>query len=264
MSRGEPALPGIEAFSHVFNEISLLEMVSPQAASLLRSQSRQQELPEGALAWDVGDEISDFFFPISGMISVRVLTSDGHAIEVAAIGRQGAVGLYEQVGRSPVLTQGVVAVPGRFARISGFTFGAAVRENPEIRSLAAACDSWLLRQSQQIAACNAAHSADCRFCRYLLRASDALAADVIPLTQEAIAQSLGIRRTTATLIAQDLQQRGMISYRRGKIVIGDRTRLEAAACDCYAMLGRCHWPSFHLTPGGGGALKASIESLLGA
>ena len=156
-------------------------------------------------------------------------------------------GSIELAGRSPVLTHGVVAVPGRFARISGFAFGAAVRENPEIRSLAAACNSWLLRQSQLIAACNAVHPADCRLCRYLLRTSDGLAADVIPLTQETIAQSLGIRRTTATLIAQDLQQRGIISYRRGKILIGDRARLESAACDCYAMLARPYWPSFQLT-----------------
>jgi CRP-like cAMP-binding protein len=221
-------------------------MLSPQAAALIRSQSRQQDMPEGTLAWDMGDEISDIFFPISGMISVRVLTPDGHAIEVASIGRQAAAGLYEQAGRPPGLTQGVVAVSGRFARISGHVFGTAVRDNPEIRSLVAACDGWLLRQSQLIAACNAAHPADRRFCRYLLRARDTLAADVIPLTQETIAQSLGIRRTTATLIAQDLQQRGIISYRRGKIVISDHVRLEAAACDCYPMLGRGHWPSFYL------------------
>jgi CRP-like cAMP-binding protein len=247
MSRSEPTRPGVQAFLQVFNDNPLLEMLSPQAISLIRSQSRQQDLPEGVIAWDMGDEISDIFFPITGMISVRVLTPDGHAIEVASIGRQTAGGLYEQAGRLPVLTHGVVAVPGRFVRISGYAFGAAVRENTEIRSLAAACDSWLLRQSQLIAACNATHPADCRLCRYLLRTSDGLAADIIPFTQEAIAQSLGIRRTTATLIAQDLQQRGIISYRRGKIVISDRARLEAAACDCYAMLGRRYWPSFQLT-----------------
>jgi CRP-like cAMP-binding protein len=244
MSRREPVRPGIEPFPQVLSENPLL---SPQAASLIRSQSRQQDLPEGVLAWDMGDESSDIFFPISGMIAVRVLTPDGRAIEVASIGRETAGGLYEQAGRSPALTYGVVAVPGRFARVSGSAFAAAVRENPEIRSLAAACDSWLLRQSQLVAACNTVHPADCRFCRYLLRTSDGLAADVIPLTQETIAQSLGIRRTSATLIAQDLQQRGIISYRRGRIIIRDRARLEAAACNCYAMLGRRYWPTFQPT-----------------
>jgi CRP-like cAMP-binding protein len=139
-----------------------------------------------------------------------------------------------------------VAVSGRFARIPGGAFGAAVRENQEVGRLAAACDEWLVRQSQQTAACNTAHSADRRFCRYLLRTADALGGDIIPLTQEMIAQSLGIRRTTATLIAQDLQQRGAISYRRGKIIIQDRVRLQAGACDCYAMLSRRYWPSARL------------------
>ncbi len=246
MSRGEPVHSGIQPFSQMLSDNPLFEMLSPHAAALIRSQSRHQDLPEGMSAWDMGDEVSDIFFPISGMISVRVLTPDGHAIEVASIGRQAAGGLYEQAGRPPALTHGVVSVPGRFTRISGFAFGVAVRENPEIRSLAAACDGWLLRQSQLIAACNATHPANCRFCRYLLRTSDGLAGGAIPLTQEAIAQSLGIRRTTATLIAQDLQQRGVISYRRGKIIISDRARLEAAACDCYAMLGHQYWPSFQL------------------
>ena len=132
---------------------------------------------------------------------------------------------------------------GRFTRVPGIAFATAVRENQEIGSLAAACDAWLLLQSHQAAACNAAHSADRRFCRYLLRASDALASDTIPLTQETIAQSLGMRRTTATLIAQDLQQRGMINYRRGRIMIADRPRLEIAACDCHAMLAKRNWPA---------------------
>jgi CRP-like cAMP-binding protein len=247
MSRNEPVRPGSQPFLQVLGDLPLLEMLSPQSGSFLRSHLRQQDLPEGVLAWDEGDQASDVFFPITGMISLRVLTADGHAIEVASIGRQSGGGLYELAGRPPSLTQGVVTVPGRFARISGSAFGAAVRENPEIRALAAACDAWSLRQSQLIAACNATHPADCRLCRYLLRTSDGLAVDVIPFTQETIAQSLGIRRTTATLIAQDLQQRGIISYRRGKIIISDRAQLEAAACDCYAMLGRRYWPSFQLT-----------------
>jgi CRP-like cAMP-binding protein len=240
MSPSGPARPGNFP---AFDEHPLLKMLSPQLASFIRGQSRQQHMQEGALAWNIGDEISDVFFPITGMFSVRVLTPAGHAIEVASIGRWAGAGLYEQAGRSPALTQCVVAVPGQCVRISGFAFGKAVRENQGIRSLAAACDSWLLRQSQQTAACNAAHPADRRICSYLLRADDALAADVIPLTQEGIAQSLGIRRTTATLLTQGLRQRGIINYRRGKIVISDRARLEAAACDCHAMVGRFHWPS---------------------
>jgi CRP-like cAMP-binding protein len=117
--------------------------------------------------------------------------------------------------------------------------------------MAAVCNSWLLLQAQQIAACNAVHSADARFCRWLARASDVLSSEVIPVTQEAIAQALGIRRTTATLIAQQLQVKGAISYSRGRIVIRDRAALRAGACDCCHALGRARWPSELLRNGDG-------------
>jgi hypothetical protein len=87
------------------------------------------------------------------------------------------------------------------------------------------------------------HSADARLCRWLLRASDAVGHDTVVATQEAMAEALGVRRTTATLVAQALQQAQVISYSRGKIVVRDRAGLEAAACDCHAMLGQSNWPS---------------------
>src|SRR5215470_12256197 len=100
MNRIELTRPGIQASTQVIKDNPLLELLSPEAAFLIHSQSHQQDLPEGALAWDVGDEISDIFFPISGMLSIGVPTPDGHAIEVGTIGRQGAAGLYDQAGRS--------------------------------------------------------------------------------------------------------------------------------------------------------------------
>jgi CRP-like cAMP-binding protein len=247
MNQLEGIVPHLPVSSWAFDVNPLLEGLSPVASSLLRGHARLQDIAEGTVLWDTGDEVGDAFFPVSGMISIRVLTREGHTIEIATAGREGAAGLYDHAGRPPTLTQAIVAVSGRFVRVSALAFGVALRDSREIRHLAAVCDSWLHRQCQQTAACTASHAADRRFCRHLLRASDALATNLIPLTQEAIAQSLGIRRTTATLIAQDLQQRGIISYRRGKIVINDRAKLEAAACDCYAALGRRHWPAFILT-----------------
>src|ERR1700747_213013 len=97
-------------------------------------------------------------------------------------------------------------------------------------------------QAQQAALCNAIHTADARFCRWVLRMSDALGVDLLQVTQEAIAEALGIRRTTANLIARQLQCKGMISGGRGKITIRNRAGLQSAACDCYSVLGRRHWP----------------------
>jgi CRP-like cAMP-binding protein len=130
-------------------------------------------------------------------------------------------------------TQAVTHTSGRFLCMPSQEFAAAARQSAEIHHAAALCTNWVLLQSQKIAACNAVHPADARLCCRLRRASDALAEETVPLTQEMLADALGIRRTTATMIAQQIQMRGMISYSRGKIVIRDRAGLEAAACDCY-------------------------------
>jgi CRP-like cAMP-binding protein len=221
----------------------LLAELSPEALSLIHKYLREQDFDEGSVIWHAGLPAGQVFFPVSGMISIAVPTKDGHGIEVAVIGREGAAGLDDRSGMLPMVTQAVAQAPGRFISIAAQAFAAAERESEEIGHMAAACRRWLLLQSQQIAVCNAVHSAEARFCRWLLRASDALEAETVPVTQEMIAQALGIRRTTATLIAQQLQLRGTISYSRGKIALRDRAGLQAAACDCHHAFGRAHWPS---------------------
>jgi CRP-like cAMP-binding protein len=221
----------------------LLAGLTPKALAELQSVWREEQFSEGAKLWNAGDRIGHVIFPASGTVSIRVPTKDGFGIEVAGIGPEGAVGFHDEEGLPPAATQAAVQIPGRFITIPTQAFHAAVHRNEEIRQMAAVCNSWLLLQAQQIAACNAVHSADARFCRWLARASDVLSSEVIPVTQEAIAQALGIRRTTATLIAQQLQVKGAISYSRGRIVIRDRAALRAGACDCCHALGRAHWPS---------------------
>jgi CRP-like cAMP-binding protein len=220
---------------------SLLDAVSAKTLSKLNNQFRELDYPEGTALWNAGDLVRQIVFPVSGTISIRVPTKDGHGIEVATIGHEGAVGFHDD--GLPAVTQAVVQAPGRFMCITAQAFAAAAQKDEDIRRLADICNGWLLLQSQQTAACNAVHAADSRFCRWLLRASDALGADTVLVTQEAIAQALGIRRTTVTLIAQQLQLRGAISYRRGRVAIRDRASLQGAACDCYHKLDRSRWPS---------------------
>jgi CRP-like cAMP-binding protein len=119
----------------------------------------------------------------------------------------------------------------------------AAKQNDEIARIVMICCDWLLAQSQQLAACNAVHSADARFARWLLQSAERLEGDVIPSTQETIAQALGIHGDTVSKIAQGLQMEGMISYRRGKIRIRNREGLRTVACDCFAALGRANWPA---------------------
>jgi hypothetical protein len=157
----------------------LLAALSAEAARLLGSHLRETELREGALLWDAGPDAGRIFFPISGIISVRVPTGTGHGIEVATIGPEAAAGFHDGWARVLVLTRAVVHSSGRFGIISVEAFHAAAGECEEPGRLAAACKGWMLAQSQRTAACNAAHSADARFCRWLLRTSDALGLDVV-------------------------------------------------------------------------------------
>jgi CRP-like cAMP-binding protein len=220
----------------------LLASLSAETASELYDHITERSLSEGAVLWNAGDIARHVVFPISGTLSIRAPIVDGHGIEVGVIGPEAAMGCEEASGSFPATTQVVVQCPGRFALMTMQAFSKLALDNEELGVMAAACTRWLLLQSQQIAACNAAHSANHRFCWWLLRASDSAAQEVIPVTQETMAQALGIRRTTATLIAQELQAHGVISYRRGKIVIRDRARLEALACDCHGAVGRARWP----------------------
>jgi CRP-like cAMP-binding protein len=221
----------------------LLTGLSAKAQSELQNRLRVEDFTIGTVLWEVGAHIDQVVFPASGAISIRVPTKEGNGIQVAIVGPESGVGFPDGVGGSTAITRAEVQVPGRFATIPAPAFAAAAERNEEIKRLAPVCNNWLLIQSQQLAACNASHSADARFCRWLLRASDTLALSVIPVTQEVIAEALGIRRTTATLIAQQLQMRGIISYSRGRIMIRDRAGLQTAACDCAHTLGPAHWPS---------------------
>jgi CRP-like cAMP-binding protein len=226
----------------------LLAGLSSEALSLVQKHLREEELAPGAVLWTAADSAGSVFFPAPGLISIGVPTADGHRIEIAVVGSESAAGFFEESGMPHNTTEAVIHSSGRFLRLGSDVFAEAARRSAEIRHAGMLCKRWQMLQSQQIAACNAIHTADARLCCRLLRASDALADEIVPLTQDVLAQAIGIRRTTATLIAQRLQSQGMISYSRGKIVIRDRASLEAAACGCYDVFRRVNWPSELLRP----------------
>jgi CRP-like cAMP-binding protein len=253
------AQPAQFAPSNYYSERNLLLAgLTPNVASRLHKHLQEHEFAEGTVLWHAGQKVTEVFFPVSGIVSIGVPTRDGRVIEVAIVGREGAAGFHDRSGAFAVATQAVIRAAGRFMSISAQLFAAAELDSVDIRRIGDVSTGWLMLQSQQMAACNAVHSAEARFCRWLLRASDALAEDKVPVTQEIIAQALGIRRTTATLIAQQLQMRGAIAYSRGKIAIRDRSALEAAACDCHRVLARSYWPSELLRNGPVSGARAAV------
>jgi len=218
-----------------------LSALSSDALSLLKPYLTETALHEGSVLWDATKPSSEVYFLTSGLISIVVPVSDGAFVEVGSICRQAVGGTI--FAPSDSYTQGVVQIGGHCICIPAQHLFFVAKKNSEIENLVNYCRDWILRQAQQMAACNAIHTADERFCRWLFQAYQRLDTDIVAVTQEMIASLLGIRRTTVTLIAQKFQTEGIIQYRRGKIAILDQARLRAAACKCCNNLARKHWPS---------------------
>ena len=215
---------------------SLLASLPPQALTFLELES--VVLPQGTLIFEPNEPIDQVYFPETGMISMLVVTSDGDMVETAIIGREGAAGVQRGLGKRESLTRATVQIAGRFLTMAASKFELATAASPPIREMIIRYTEVLWEQGQQIAACNAVHSASSRLCRWLLQSAQSVGSDQLTLTQEFIGQMLGVRRTTVTLLAQHLQDIGAIKYRRGKISILDRPRLEASACECYWVISK--------------------------
>lgn len=194
---------------------------------------KQVSLSQGTVCYEAGDRIDRVYFPISGMISLFVAGRNGEIVETGIIGREGAAGLQSALGERRSYNRVTIQIPGHFAVISAGHFEQAVSNSAPLRDLVLRYVETRWAEAQQIAACNAIHSGSPRLCRWLLQAADRTGSDHVPLTQEYLANMLGVRRTTVTLLAQELQERGAIRYSRGRITLLDRKMLEASSCDCY-------------------------------
>ncbi|QIP04464.2 Crp/Fnr family transcriptional regulator [Bradyrhizobium symbiodeficiens] len=193
-------------------------------------------LPQGATLSEPGDEISEVLFPHDGMLSLLAVMRDGKAIETATVGREGVVGAMAGLGLYTSMVRVVVQLPMSATRIAATRFRKAVQRSDVIRDLCVNYNEVLLSQARVTAACNALHPIEARFCRWLLQSADRAGGDRIGLTQEFLAEMLGVRRTSVTEIASKIQAQGLISYSRGMITILDRKRLERRSCECFQTL----------------------------
>jgi CRP-like cAMP-binding protein len=196
-------------------------------------------LAQGHVCFDAGDRIEEVYFPTSGVISLVAAMGKGDVVE-AMIGREAAVGLQSAVGRRYAFVRAIVQIPGSFYTVSAEALRRVVRTSPEAQALVAHYADILLAEAQQLAACNAIHPTLARLARRLLECADRVGSQRFPLTQGVLAKMLGVRRTTVTLLARELQGRDMIRYRRGKVAIIDRPALESCACECYGTVKALH------------------------
>jgi CRP-like cAMP-binding protein len=193
-------------------------------------------LPQGTVVYEVGTEVEQVYFPHHGMFSLLVVMHDGKAIETATVGREGVIGAMAGLGLYKSLVRVNVQLPMTASRISSAAFRRSVASSQPIRDLCIRYNEVLLTQARITAACNALHPIDQRFCRWLLQSADRAAGDTITLTQELLADMLGVRRTSVTEVAGKIQDQGIITYSRGVIKILDRGALERMSCECYQTL----------------------------
>jgi CRP-like cAMP-binding protein len=216
----------------------LIEALPAEDLGLVSPHLTLIDLERGRLLYDPGDAIDMIYFPHDGVISLMTLMENGAAIESATIGREGALGLMAAVAPRQSLSRAIVQTPTRAARISAGQLHEAWKKSPRIRTLVDRHTEALYGHAIQSVACNALHSVEARFCRWLLTCHDRISTDTVALTQEFLADMLGVQRTTVTAVARGLQAKGAIRYRRGVVDIIDRPVLEQIACECYGVIRR--------------------------
>ena len=211
----------------------ILAALGPEDLASLSPHLEQVALEKGALLYDPGDEMDVVYFPDNAVISLMTLMQGGEAIESATIGREGALALMAAVSPRQSLSRAIVQVAGQGWRITAAQLHELVPASPRLRDLIDRHSDALFGHAIQSVACNALHSVEARFCRWLLSCHDRIDSDRVSLTQEFLADMLGVQRTTVTVVARTLQASGLIRYSRGVVDVLDRPGLEAISCECY-------------------------------
>ena len=216
----------------------LLASLPASDLSLLRRHLREIPLNQGQILEERGEPIDRVHFPQTGMISLIVATSEDSALEVGTVGHEGAIGMTAGLGSRISSIRALVQVSGTALCIPVSRFRAATSHSRRIRQMTVMYGELLLIQAQQTAACNGLHDASSRICRWLLQTSDKTQSDVIPFTQEFLAQMLGLQRTTVSEAISRLNEAGLVDTRYGEIRIVDRRGLESGVCECYGVVRR--------------------------
>lgn len=230
---------------------SLFARLTPPVFALLEPHLHESEYAHGTMLWQTGEVIERIYFPHSGLISLIIPNAYDRRVEVANVSCRSASHVpdlahhpdeHGSLSAARYTTAGVGLIAGRLSFIAAKDFIEAATQHGEIAALGHFCNDWLLLQSQHLAICNATHSADRRLCRWLLLASTQLGTDIVTVTQDEIATLLGLNRTTAALIMRRLARAGVLDHLRGRVIIRDRVKLRAGACDCCLGLSRPNWP----------------------
>ena len=194
-------------------------------------------MPLGKVLYESGAQLEHIYFPLPDcIVSMLYVMEDGSSAEIAVVGDEGMVGIALFMGGDTTPSRAVVQSAGQAFRLRGKALTGEFERNSGLQILLLRYTQALITQMSQTAACNRHHSVEQQLCRWLLLSLDRLSTTTLTMTHELIANMLGVRREGVTDAAGKLQARGLIRYSRGRIEILDRAGLEAAVCECYAVV----------------------------
>jgi len=194
------------------------------------------DMPLGKVLYESGSKLTHVYFPTTSIVSLLYVLEDGASAEIAVVGHEGIVGISLFMGGESTPSRAVVQSAGRAFRLKANVMIQEFNRAGPVLHLLLRYTQALITQMAQTAVCNRHHSLDQQLCRWLLLSLDRLHSDELVMTQELIADMLGVRREGVTEAAGHLQQAGLIRYRRGRITVLDRHRLEQRTCECYAVV----------------------------
>jgi CRP-like cAMP-binding protein len=194
------------------------------------------EMPLGMVLYEAGEALRHIYFPTDSIVSLLYVMKDGASAEIAVVGNEGAIGVSLFMGGETTPSRGIVQSAGSAYRLSGRRLKQEFERHGQLLHVLLRYTQSLITQMAQTAVCNRHHSIDQQLCRWLLLSLDRLPSNRLNMTQELIANMLGVRREGVTGAAGKLQDLGVIHYSRGRITVLDRPKLEQLSCECYAVV----------------------------
>jgi CRP-like cAMP-binding protein len=219
-------------------ENRLLALLPAPEGERWRPHLQLVDVPLGQVIHEPGVELDFAFFPLTAIVSLLYVMENGASAEIAVVGNDGMVGVSLFMGGNTTPSRAVVQSAGKAYRFPASMLKSAIARDAAVLHILLRYTQALLTQMAQTAVCNRHHTVHQQFCRWLLLSLDRLPGNELVMTQELIANMLGVRRQGVNELAAKLRSGGAIDYRRGRILILDRAKLEACSCECYSVVAR--------------------------
>jgi CRP-like cAMP-binding protein len=214
----------------------LLAALSPPERERIYPHLRLVEMPLGEVLYESGDVLRYVYFPTDSIVSLLYVLADGASAEISVVDTSFPIGIALFMGGETTPSRAIVQSAGHAYRLVGQKLKDEFHRNGKLQLLLLRYTQALITQMAQTAVCNRHHSVDQQLCRWLLLSLDRLSSNQLTMTQELIANMLGVRREGVTEAAGKLDKLGVIRYARGHITVLDRSRLESLCCECYAVV----------------------------